>query len=327
MIVLRRMIPVIVLSAVSAVVAANVVWLQEGRRGGFGPQGNILRMDRLLAALNTNNDELISAAELNNAGTALKQLDQNGDGQLSAEEVRPNFGPGGGGRLGEGERRGLGASGGQGANMSDEMVQTLMEFDRNSDGKLSKAEVPERMQGLFQRSDANQDGLLTRDELKKSAESQPAGPGGPGGPGGRPGGPGGPMRSLAFAALDANNDGVLSSAEMNNAPQALKALDKNGDGNLSEDEVRPNFPNEGRGRGPRGNPTEMVNHLIEENDRNGDGKLSKEEAPERMRELFERGDANQDGFLTKEELLKLFESGGGFGGRREGSERRPPERF
>ena len=95
MIVLRKMIPVIVLSVVSAVVAANVVLLQEGRRGGFGPQGGFLRMDRLLAALNADNDEFISAAELKNANVALKKLDQNGDGQLSAEEVRPNFGPGG----------------------------------------------------------------------------------------------------------------------------------------------------------------------------------------------------------------------------------------
>jgi len=186
------------------------------------------------------------------------------------------------------------------------------------------------MQGLFERSDANKDGFLTREELKKSADTQAANRGGfgPGRPGEGPGGrPGGPMRSPVFAALDADNDGVLSSAEINAAPAALKKLDKNGNGNLSEDEVRPNFPNEGRGRGPRGNPAEMINHLIEENDRNGDGKLSKEEAPERMREMFERGDANQDGFLTKEELLKLFESGGGFGGRREGGERRPPERF
>jgi len=76
-----------------------------------------------------------------------------------------------------------------------------MTFDANGDGKLARTEVPERMQGLFDRADANKDGVLTSDELTKLADAQQqtaaqgerrgefgrGGPGGPGEPGGASG--------------------------------------------------------------------------------------------------------------------------------------------
>ena len=40
-------------------------------------------------------------------------------------------------------------------------------------------------------------------------------------------------------ALDANNDGDLSAAEIANATTSLKALDLNADGKLTPDEYRP----------------------------------------------------------------------------------------
>ena len=64
------------------------------RRGGEG--GNMMRMDPIMAALDTDSDGEISAAEIAAAPAALKKLDTNGDGQVSAAEVRPNFGPRGG---------------------------------------------------------------------------------------------------------------------------------------------------------------------------------------------------------------------------------------
>ena len=45
------------------------------------------------------------------------------------------------------------------------MVKTLMAFDKNGDGKLTRDEVPERMQGLFDRADIDKDGVLTADEI------------------------------------------------------------------------------------------------------------------------------------------------------------------
>lgn len=58
------------------------------------------------------------------------------------------------------------------AAFSDDLVKTLMLFDRDGDGTLDRNEVPERMQGLFDRADSNHDGVLTPEELKKLAEAE-----------------------------------------------------------------------------------------------------------------------------------------------------------
>ena len=47
------------------------------------------------------------------------------------------------------------------------MVVRLMQYDKNSDGKLSKEELPERMGTYLERADADKDGFLTADELGK----------------------------------------------------------------------------------------------------------------------------------------------------------------
>jgi hypothetical protein len=56
----------------------------------------------------------------------------------------------------------------------DDIVERLMAFDKNKDGKVTKDELPERMHGLIARGDTNKDGALDRDEIKKLA-STPAG--------------------------------------------------------------------------------------------------------------------------------------------------------
>jgi hypothetical protein len=56
--------------------------------------------------------------------------------------------------------------------VSDDLVNTLMSFDRNGDGKLDRSEVPERMQGIFERGDTNRDGVLTLEEIRKLAKTQ-----------------------------------------------------------------------------------------------------------------------------------------------------------
>jgi EF hand len=84
------------------------------------------------------------------------------------------------------------------------LVVRMMAFDKKKDGKLTKDEVTdERLQRLFDRADANKDGVVTKEELMTLAAKMDAeqgergsrgqrGPGGPppGGPGDR--GPGGP---------------------------------------------------------------------------------------------------------------------------------------
>ena len=47
-----------------------------------------------------------------------------------------------------------------------------------------------------------------------------------------------PSTPLVVATLDANHDGVIDAAEINNASVALKSLDKNADGKLTGGELR-----------------------------------------------------------------------------------------
>ncbi len=219
-------------------------------RGPFGgPPGGFMRMHPILSALDANQDGIISSKELVDASKALGKLDKDGDGQLSREETRMNFGPGGPG----GERRGPGGPPESPAN-NDDMVNTLMGFDKNGDGKLSKEELPERMQGMLDRADTNKDGFLTKDELTKvAAQSGRRESGGEKGKrgGGPRGGPQGMRPDPIFAALDTDGNGTISTSEIKVASSSLAKLDKNADGILTEEEVRPGRGGpEGRG-GPR----------------------------------------------------------------------------
>ena len=59
-----------------------------------------------------------------------------------------------------------------GPDISGDLVNTLMQFDRNGDGRLDRSEVPERMQGLFDRADTNKDGYLTPEEIRTLARAE-----------------------------------------------------------------------------------------------------------------------------------------------------------
>jgi Ca2+-binding EF-hand superfamily protein len=149
-----------------------------------------------------------------------------------------------------------------------DLLETLFSFDKDKDGKLSKAEVPERMQGIFARADADKDGFLSREELTKATA---------GGQGERRG-PGGPPMDPLLRAMDTNQDGALSAAEIAGAGAALKTLDKNGDGMLSGEELRPAMGMGMRGgRGPGGGGAPDMNRMFDELDTNKDGVLSREE--------------------------------------------------
>jgi hypothetical protein len=47
-----------------------------------------------------------------------------------------------------------------------------MAFDKNGDGKLERAELPERMQGLLDRGDSDHSGFLTAEEIRALADLQ-----------------------------------------------------------------------------------------------------------------------------------------------------------
>lgn len=147
-----------------------------GARGGHGHGGG--NTNPLFTALDQNQDGQLSPAELRAAAAVLKTLDKDGDGQLSLTECAP---AGGGGH---------GHGGGQGGKAADPQadaaatVKTLMEFDLNGDGALTKDELPERMQNVIARADSDGNGEATQDELMamtlKEASPSPASAGGRG---------------------------------------------------------------------------------------------------------------------------------------------------
>jgi len=249
---------------------------------GPGGPGDFLRMMPLTAALDADEDGEITSAEMTKAVSVFKELDKDGNGKLTEEELRPEFGRGrGGGRGGdrggfggpppsfEG-RGGPGGFGGEAPN-TDEVVGRWLSLDKNRDEKLSKEELGERMQTLLARADTDKDGFASKAELAKLAESESGGGrrGGPrgGGPrggefGGRGGGPpefgrgdrpeigrGGPnpeefvSRALEF---DANKDGQLNKEEL---AKMAEGFGRRGFGDRGRGESQRG----GRGRGGFGN--------------------------------------------------------------------------
>ena len=131
---------------------------------GPGPGGPWHRPppNPLVEALDTDGDHVISSSELEDATASLKKLDQDGDGQLTHEEMRPPRAPHGGpdhrsphrgpGHHGPPHRDGVG----HGSHQHDhrpptcadpkqmdpeEMMLNAMEFDKDEDEKLSKEEL------------------------------------------------------------------------------------------------------------------------------------------------------------------------------------------
>jgi hypothetical protein len=66
-------------------------------------------------------------------------------------------------------RKGKGGKGrGFGAGLSeDQIVERFMKFDKNNDGKITKDELPERLQFLLDKAGKSKEGALTRDDVKK----------------------------------------------------------------------------------------------------------------------------------------------------------------
>jgi Ca2+-binding EF-hand superfamily protein len=225
--------------------------------------------------------------------------------------------------------------------------------DANSDGALTKEEVPESrrlLRMVFDR--AGKESVTKAEFVRLMSELQAEQPGRfpgappdagnqrPGRPPGEPG-PGGPPGGL-FAVLDTDHDGQLSTSEIVAAGSVLLRMDRNGDSRLTPDEVftrtggpppgaprgegrpfdrprEPGGPPRAGDRPPGGPGPEAFRERLREADRNGDGKLSKDEAPDQLKENFDRADANGDGVLDETELRAAFE-------RLRGGEGRPAAR-
>jgi Ca2+-binding EF-hand superfamily protein len=115
---------------------------QSSPRGRAEHSGQATRMDPVLNVLDTDHDGVLSAAEMANASAALKTLDLNGDGVLTADETKLKQ-----------------------MTVADRVAHMLDEWDTNKDGRIARAEAPDRMQEQFATLDRNGDGFLDVAEL------------------------------------------------------------------------------------------------------------------------------------------------------------------
>ena len=84
-----------------------------------------------------------------------------------------------------GGKKDKGPKGGGSTETLDDFIAKLMAFNTARDGKLTKKELTDtRLHALFDRADANKDGVVTRDELESLYKKEALTAGGGGGPGG-----------------------------------------------------------------------------------------------------------------------------------------------
>lgn len=173
-------------------------------------------------------------AALAAVGMAVAAPDDKKEGDSGKSEAKKG-GKDGFRRGGRGGRGGF--QGSRGVTV-DQIVERLMAFDKDKDGKIAKSELPERMQDLIAKGDTNKDGTLDKDEIKALATKLQkeggaaafAGRGGFG-PGGRGGfgrggfGPGGfgPGAGLERAVENLK----LSDKKKETAEAAVKAYQEN----------------------------------------------------------------------------------------------------
>jgi hypothetical protein len=171
----------------------------EGRGGPGGGRGGpgveMLRMHPVFAALDADGNGELSESEIGNAVSALRGLDKNGDGVLTPNELRPEFGPGGpdngpGGPKGEGRDNGrTGDRGPSPEGRGDEGRRGDRHGDDRGPGDRGPGDRgpgdrgargagwderpvggpphPERFIALAFEYDENHDELLSKEELKK----------------------------------------------------------------------------------------------------------------------------------------------------------------
>ncbi len=122
---------------------------------------------------------------------------------------------------------------------ADQIVERIMSFDKNNDGKITIDELPERMQHLIALGDLNKDGALDKEEIRKLATTLEsfagltgnAGPGGPppgvqakGPPPNKGGAPkGGALKGAAGEVQRTLDELNVSGAARDKADRALRA--------------------------------------------------------------------------------------------------------
>jgi Ca2+-binding EF-hand superfamily protein len=265
-----------------------------------------------------------SSADTQNYKTMrFTQIDKNGDGVLTKEEVRgrllTNFDildMDGNGSLSAAE---FTMHKGKHGNRP-----TFAQMDKNSDGVLSKDEVGRRLLAKFDKVDSDNNGTLSEAELQMAHKN-------------RQGKAGKGHQRPTFTEMDKNNDGVLSATEFQAGQKhrqhkagkgrhrpTFAEMDINSDGALSKQEVgkrllanfdKVDSDNSGtlseaelqaahknrQGKAGKGEQRQNFAQM----DKNSDGVLSKDEVGKRLLEKFDTLDSDKNGVLSGDELPRL----------------------
>lgn len=195
-------------AAAMAIAAAGFAQAQSGANGGGDTAGRhgILQAD-------ANNDSVVTRAEFDASRTSnFARLDANNDGQLTREEMRADRGE-------RGQRGGRGHRGGPGGHGGFEGA------DANNDGNISRDEFLARPIAMFERLDANSNGVIEASERPQRPERSAQN---------------GERRERADRPNpDTDGNGTFSRAEFAAmGAHMFERLDANSDGRVTQDEAQ-----------------------------------------------------------------------------------------
>jgi Ca2+-binding EF-hand superfamily protein len=193
--------------------------------------------NRMFAVIDANSDGVINTAELRRAVVALKTLDADGDGTITMAEASASA---------------VATPAGNAAQMVE---QTLTQFDKNRDGRLTADEMPPEMATMFRTADQNGDSALSRQELAAAMGQMQNMFWNAGGTGLRGGADAqmGQRMMQQMAQWDRNRDGRLSPDEI--PPQMrgmFQGADRNNDGAIDAQEMQAFIGQMGQRMGGRG---------------------------------------------------------------------------
>lgn len=134
----------------------------QAKRGEGRPGVGRPAPEEIIKRFDKNGDGKLSKDEIPEGMAArLGQADGDGDGTVTKEELEAAF------KKMQGRRGGQGTPPGRG---QFDPAQLFQRLDRNSDGKVTKDELPEQMAERMMRADADGNGEITKEEFLKAHE-------------------------------------------------------------------------------------------------------------------------------------------------------------